>query len=362
MFLFRKRIKSKVGIDIGTSSIKVVQLKKEEDRFKLETYGELSTFGYLERLNDAFQTTSLKTLEAMTREMIKILLEKSEVTTKEAIMSIPVFSSFVSIIEMPEMTDKELSRAIDFEARRYVPIPLTEVSLDWKIIESGMIKDDVSPKPFKGKRVILIAVPREVVNKYINLANYLNLKIAALELESFSLARSLAGNETGSSCILDVGARATSFTIVDRGIIQMSHSLDVAGAEMTKTLATGLAIAPKRAEDFKKSYGLNHLPDKESRKDIKELLSTSIDKIIDESERMIANYQSKTDRKIDKLILNGGSAPLIGLKDYIEKKLNMKVLVADPWKQIIYPAPLQPILKEIGPSFSVAVGAAMRES
>lgn len=362
MLFAKKKIKSVLGIDIGTASIKVVQLKQTEERFKLETYGEISSLGYLERLNNAFQVTSLRTLEAVTRKMLTVLLEKSETTAKQVVMAVPIFSSFTSVIEMPEMAEKELSQAVEFEARRYVPIPLAEVVLDWKIIESGIIRDDVSPKPFKGKRVLLIAVPKEVVNKYIRLADALNLEISALELESFSVARSLMINNTESACILDIGARATSFTIIDKATIQMSHSLDIAGAEITKTLATGLGIASKRAEEFKSTHGLNHGADKESRKDIRELLSTSIDKIINESERMITNYQSKTDRKIERLILNGGSAQMAGLKEYVEEKLNIKTFVANPWHQVIYLTPLQSILKEIGPRFSGAVGAAMRES
>jgi len=354
MTLFEKKPKSILGIDIGTSSIKVVQLRKEEDKFKLENYGELSTVGYLERLNEAFQITSLRKLQAVTREMLRILLKETEIDAKRTVMAIPVFSSFVSVIEMPEMAEKELSRAVEFEARRYVPIPLAEVALDWKIIESGMIKDSVSPKPFKGKRILLIAVPKEVVNKYIKISELLELKILALELESFSLARVLSSKE--SSCILDIGARATSFTIVDKGTIQMSHSLDVAGAEMTKTLATGLGVAHTRAEEFKITHGLNHTDEKE----IQELLNVSIDKIIDEIERMINSYQAKTERKIEKLILNGGSAQLVGLKEHIEKKINIKTVIADPWANITYPPNLQETLKKIGPQFSVAIGAAMR--
>lgn len=360
MLFFKKKLKSFLGVDIGTSSIKVVQLKREEDKFRLETYGEISTVGYLERLNDAFQITSLRVLEAVTREMLKIILDKAEVNTKQVVMAIPVFSSFVSVIEMPEMGEKELSQAVEFEARRYVPIPLAEVVLDWKIIESGIIKDHTSSKPFKGNRILLIAVPQEVVNKYIKLADDLGLKIVALELESFSLASSLMADDMSSACVLDVGARATSFTIVDKGAIQMSHSLDIAGAEMTKTLATGLGVASKRAEEFKLIYGLNHRQEMEKRGEVSELLNVPVDKIINEVERMLSNYQLKTEKKIEKLILNGGSAQLTGLDEYIEKKLNIKTIIADPWSKIIYLPALQKTLKKIGPKFSVAVGAAMR--
>lgn len=351
-----------MGIDIGTASIKMVQLKKEEEKFELETYGEISTAGYLERLDDAFQITGLKTVEAATREMLRVLLDKAETTTKQTVMTIPVFSSFVSVMEMPLMGDKELSHAIEFEARRYVPIPISEVVLDWRVIESGLIKDEVSPKPFRGKRILLIAVPREVVNKYLKIADDLNLKVKVLELESFSVARSLMTGDRSSACILDIGARASSFTIVDKGVIQMSHSLDVAGAEITKTLAAGLGVAPTRAEEFKLTHGLDHREVEGERREIRELLNVPIEKIVDEIERMIHSYQMKTDRKIEKLILGGGSTQLTGLEDYIEKKLDIKAVSAYPWSRIIYPTVLSDILTKIGPQFSVAVGAAMRES
>jgi len=361
MSLFKKKTKSKLGIDIGTSSIKVVQLSKEGGKFKLETYGELSFLGYLEKNKESFQTTSLKTLEIVTREMLKIVLSKAEASAKNIVLAVPVFSSFTSAIELPDMPEKELTRAIEFEARKYVPVPISEVSLDWKIIETGIIKDGATRRPFKGKRILLIAVPNEVINKYVGIADALGLKIDALELESSSLARSLVVDKKSSVCILDIGARATSFTIVDKGMVQISHSLDVAGGEMTKALARAMGVGIRRAEDIKLKHGLDHKENNEPKGELQDILQTSIDKIIDESERLINSYQAKTNRKIEQLILNGGSAKLTGFGGRVEKRLNMKAVIADPWSKIIYPAPLQPTLKKIGPGFSVAVGAAMRD-
>ncbi|MFH1129210.1 MAG: type IV pilus assembly protein PilM [Patescibacteria group bacterium] len=363
MGIFGSKPKSILGIDIGTSSIKVVQLRKSEGKFKLETYGEISTLGYIERLNESFQSSSLKTLEAITREMIRLVIEKSGADAKNVVMAIPVFSSFTSVIEMPEMAEKELNRAVEFEARKYIPIPLSEVVLDWKIVDSGTIKDENS-KIIQGKRVLLIAVPKEVVNKYIRISDSLNLKINALELESFSFARSLtlSGDEK-PICVLDIGARATSFTIIDKNTVQMSHGLDIAGAEMTRILASSLGVAFKRAEDFKLAHGINHSNSEATvdKKETKEALITLIDEILTESERMINNYYFKTNRKIEKLILNGGSAQMEGLKEYAEKRLNIKTFIADPWTKVAYLPGLEKILKEIGSEFSVAVGAAMRE-
>ncbi|MBU4284962.1 type IV pilus assembly protein PilM [Patescibacteria group bacterium] len=343
MGLFGNKPKSILGIDIGTSSIKVVQLRKSEDKFKLETYGEISSIDYTEKPGDSQET--------ITREMLKIALEKSNVNTKQVVMAIPIFSSFTSIIEMPEMAPEELEKSIEFEARKYIPIPLTEVVLDWKIIDSGT---------FKGKRVLLIAVPKDVANKYTRIADALNLKINALELESFSFIRSLAYKETKPICVLDIGARATSSTIIDNGIVQMSHGLDIAGAEMTRTLASSLGVAFKRAEGFKLTHGIDH-GNPEEKDETREALITLVDEIINGSKQIISNFQAKTGKKIEKLILNGGSAQMEGLREYVEKKLEIKTFIADPWSRVIYPAKLEKAIKEIGPEFSVAIGSAMRE-
>lgn len=357
--LFKHRSKTCIGLDIGTSSIKMVQLKRSEGRYKLETYGELQTYGYLEKLNDPFQTKSLKMLESQVVEMIKKLFKETEVSTKRAAISIPIFSSFVSVIDLPPMSEKELSRALVFEAKRYIPISLSEVRIDWKVIGKEKMGSEEKKDLFKF-RVLLIAVPKEVIDKYLRIANRLNLKLLALELESFSYIRALVGNDKSTACILDLGARSTSFTIVDKGLIQMSHSLDIAGSELTRALAHGMGIDFQRAEMYKKQRGLNH-QELEAGGEAKEIILTLIDKIVFEIERMISVYQTKTKRKVTKLILGGGSGSLIGLNDYLEKKLNIEIIMGNPWVKVSYPPILESILKEIAPRFAVAIGLAMRE-
>lgn len=361
MSLFRKKSKSCLGIDIGTSSIKVIQLRRSEGRYKLETYGELQTYGYLERLNDPFQTKSLKMLESQVIEMTRRILKEAGVNTKRAVISIPVFSSFAAVIDMPLMLKKELPQALSFEAKRHIPIPLSEVNVDWKIIdevETGLSK--TGKKNLKKFRILLVAVPKEVINKYLRIARTLGLKLSALELESFGYVRSLMGNDKSTACVLDLGARSSSIIIVDKGFTQTSHSLDMAGTELTRALSHGMGVSFKRAEAYKKERGLDH---KEiAGKEIKDLLLVIIDKINFEIEKTINAYQKETKRKVTKLILSGGSGNLAGLKEYFEEKLKIDVRVGNPWTRIIYPPFLEPILKDIAPRFAVAIGLAMRET
>ncbi len=359
--LFGKGKKSVLGIDIGTSSIKMVQLKRVDERYKLETYGKLQTYGYLERLNDPFHTKSLRLLESQIVELIGKLLKKAETTSNQVVMSIPVFSSFISVVEMPPMPEKELSQALTFEAKRYIPVPLSEVRIDWKVIdrEDAGFSKNKNKNLFKFK-ILLVAVPKEIIDKYLRIAQGLELKLQGLELESFSYLRSFMGDDKSTACILDLGARSTSFTIADKGFVQMSHGLDIAGAELTKALAHGMGVDFKRAEEYKRQKGLDHKK-LSAEKETRDILLTFVDKIILEAQRMINAYQSETDRKVTKLILAGGSGNLIGLKEHLEKKLDIKVVVGNPWARIDYPSFLEPVIKEIAPQFAVAVGSAMRE-
>ncbi len=359
--IFKSKPKSCLGIDIGTSSIKVVQLKRGEGRYKLETYGELQTYGYLERLNDPFQTRSLQLLENQVIEMLKKILDEAGVDTKKAVISIPVFSSFVSIIDLPPMSEKELSRALVFEAKRYIPVSLSEVKIDWEVVGREEVDSlDSKKKGLFKFQVLLIAVPKEVITKYLRIAYALKLDLLALELENFSYIRSLVGNDLSTTCVLDFGARSTSFTLVDKGFIQISHSLDMAGTEITRALSHSMGVDFKRAEMYKKERGLNH-KEMEAGREVKEVILTLVDKIIFEVERVIDNYQSRTKKRVGKLILSGGSGNLLGLDEYLKNKLKMDVIVANPWSRVACPPIIEPALKDIAPRFAVAVGLAMRE-
>ncbi|HCB36041.1 TPA: hypothetical protein DEP31_01000, partial [Candidatus Azambacteria bacterium] len=112
--IFKGKPKSFLGIDVGTSSIKVVQLSKERNRVKLDTYGQLETYAYAERFNDAIQTSSLKMLDSQVADLIKKLLRESKAVSRDVTMSIPIFSSFSTVIEIPPIPEKELERAIPF--------------------------------------------------------------------------------------------------------------------------------------------------------------------------------------------------------------------------------------------------------
>lgn len=340
-----------VGIDIGASSAKVVELKEEGGRAVLKTYGELKTAGYLRALDRerAMGGGFLRFLDTDIGAMVRDVAREAGVETNQAVFSIPSVSSFVTLIDMPRLNERELADAIPFEAKKYIPVPTAEVSLGWEIVDGG------DPAVIK---VLLVAVPHEVIEKYKRIAGYAKLELLALEIENFSLIRALVPFERRTSIILNIGDRSTNLSIVREGIVRLTHTIDYGAAEITRVLAQGLGISEERAERFKKTVGLSDRPEEQ---EVSGMIASIADALFHEVIRIMnAYHRSGTDR-VDLMILAGGGANLRGLMDYAVKLFGFEVVVGNPFAKIVYPAFMQPMLKELGPSFAVAVGLALRE-
>ena len=128
--IFKENNQSVIGVDIGSSSVKVVQLKKHRGKAVLETYGEIALAPYAGL--DVGQVTNLPSEKIA--EAIKDILKEANVTSLISGVSIPFKSSLVSLIELPKASDDELKEMIPLEARKYIPVPISEVTMDWWVI------------------------------------------------------------------------------------------------------------------------------------------------------------------------------------------------------------------------------------
>ncbi len=358
-FLIKKPL-SFVGVDIGTSSVKMVQLKLEENKARLETYGFLDNFGTFEFSDSANRIGKLKVLDDKIIEIIKKIIKEAGINTNETVMSVPVFSTFSSIIEFPEITNEEIAKAIPFEARQYIPVPLEEVILDWSIVGKKLGKEGFgagSAKQFV-TQVMLVAIPKDIALKYARIAEAAGLKLKALEAESFATARSLVGNDKTPVLILDIGFKHSSISIVDKGCVMVNRGIDTGGSEFTKAIGQAMNIDFSRAEALKREVGLGQIG---TDQEISKLIVPIIDIIINETFRLINVYMRRNNRRIEQVIITGGAIELKGLIEYLEKGLNLKVTAGNPWARVIYNPELEMLLREIAPFFSVATGLAMRE-
>lgn len=338
-----------VGIDIGVHSAKVVQLKYEKERAILETYGELLSEGYFKSVGTTSGGGFLRYLDADIVNLLKNLLQEANITATDAVFSIPATASFVTTISLPKLDPKEIEDTIPYEARKYVPIPIAEVILDWETLET---EEDTTAK------ILLVAIPKEIIDKFKRVAELTGIKLKALEVETFSMARSLIGLDPTPTAIINLGYLSTTLAMVDKRQLRLSHNFGYGSQKLTSALEKGLEITKERAEAIKREVGL---AEKIEEKEIASILEPIIENLFSEIERMIAIYNRKAPRKIQKVNLTGGGANLKGIIDYASTKLGLEVTKGNPFSRTVTPAFMQPILREIGPSFAVAVGLALHE-
>ncbi len=347
---FFEKDKSVLGIDIGTSSLKLVQARRESERAVLETYGELSTAAYGSK--ETGRAALL--MDEKVSEMILDLKREAGVTAKRGIVALPLRYSFITVIEMPELSDKELVEAVPYEARRYIPISVSNVILDWWKIPT----DETSEKAKKGMIAILIvALQREIVEKYKQILEKAGIESLGFEVEVFSAARLLGARPNQANLFIDIGALSTKIAIAESGIIRSVHHVDRGSQQFTLTIAQSLGIDFKRAEEMKRAVGIIQRPEAAG---IRHTILPLIDSIFDEADRLRSTFRRKSGVTVDKAMVLGGGGLMPGFLDYAIERLGIEVLIANPFQRFEYPIFLQSKLKEIAPIFGVSGSLALR--
>lgn len=356
--LFQPKDTRVLGIDIGSSSIKVVQLKKQNGKAVLETYGEIALGPYAG--TDLGRATVLGADKIA--EAVKDLLRESNTTTSNSGLSISIGSSFIVFMKMPTSEERNFSEMVPIEARKYIPIPVSEVSLDWWAIP----KDESTVSEFQnGQRVeddkmteiLLVVINNDALNKNKDIQKAAELATTFSEVEIFSCMRAALEPSIAPQVIMDFGAGSTKIFVVEKGILKASHVINRGSQDITLAISKSMNIPFAEAEDIKIKQGIAG----DVTNNISELSSITIDYIMSEAGRFIINYYKKSNRKISKVVLTGGGALLKGLKEKAQNSFETPVEVADSFSKVEYPAFLEEVLKTAGPEFTVAIGLAIRK-
>jgi len=348
--------KKSLGIDIGTSSIKIVELSRRGERRKLENYGEIAASVLYQKPFRTFEESTLLLASQDVSRAIKAVMEEAKIKTRRTVFSIPDFSSFFTSFELPPMTEAELPQAVRYEARQHVPLPLGEVTLDWQVIE-GRVSNQKKTK----LKILLVAVPNEVINQYRKIAEISRLELLALEAEVFGLLRSLIGEEKKTVLLVDIGAQSTTSSIVEKSCLKMSYSFDMSGNELTEVISKGLGVDYKTAENLKEKYGIISTPSQGApASEVREILLPLVDVILKEIEKISQDFYQTEGKEIQKFILAGASAFLPGLKEYFRNYFKKEIEIANPFFNLFCPPILEKTLKEMGSSYAIAVGMALR--
>jgi len=353
---FFKKESSVLGIDIGSSSIKVVQIKKKRGRAVLETYGELALGPYASiEVGRAVSLPTDKTIEA-----VRDILKESKTTTNVSGVALPLASSLTAFITIPPVPEKQLAEVVALEARKYIPVPLNEVLLDFSKIpkEDGFVTDDDSSKAEKqGTDILVVAIHNEYINAYQTIMQGSGLKPQFYEIEIFSAIRSVVEQGLSTNMIIDMGARSTKLYITERGILRTSHIINKGSQDITLALSKALSISVSEAEGMKRNYGLKGGPEY---KELTEIITVNLDYIFYEANSTLLNYQKKFNKNVSKVILTGGGVLLKGFTDLAKISFQTDVAYADPFGKLETPAFLAEEFAQAGPEFAVAIGAALR--
>jgi len=364
--LFNKPNESVLGIDIGSSSIKIVQIRKKAGQAILETYGELALGPYSGfEIGRATHLTADKLSEALND-----VLREANTTTKKCGIAIPLTSSLVSLIEMPSVPSSQLAQMIPLEARKYIPVPVSEITLDWWVIPQDESKNSPSPQatapdagspayaPLRPKiDVLVVAIHNEAINKYQDIVRQATVDSSFFEIEIFSTMRATLEEENATGMIFDFGAASTKLYIIDRGVVRTSHTINRGSQDITLSISRALNIPIADAENIKRSSGLNYQGEGV---DVPKVMSASLNYIFSEANRVLLSFEKRYNKLISSVILTGGGVNLKGFYEMAQGSFQTPVIVANPFAKLQSPAFLDPVLKGAGPEFAVAIGIALR--
>lgn len=374
MSLFGNFFKSEdahvLGVDIGSSAIKIVQLKKKNGQAVLETYGELALGPYAGlSVGQAAQLPTDKIAGALTD-----LMKEKEVgvTTKKSGLSIPFSSSLMSVVEMPDVGPQKLATMVPLEARKYIPVPIQEVMLDWSVIPkneerpetrdlvpeegTGFQSSEKSSAGIPKTDVLIVAIHNDTIAKYQDIVTKSALEASFFEIEIFSTMRAVLDETLKPVLIIDMGAASTKLYVIERGIVRTSHTINRGAQDITASISKAMGISIERAEVLKREMGLVS-----GDQNLTDAASFALDYIWSETNTTLLSFEKRYNKAISQAIMVGGGASLKGILERAKENLKTEVVLGLPFNKVSAPAFLENILRETGPEFAVAIGLALRK-
>lgn len=369
----KKQPKSFLGVDIGASSIKVVEFEPRKGRPMLMTYAyvEVPPEEAGEALFDQPQRTG---------ELLARLCKEAGTRSTSAMAALPTSHVFATILSVPDSTKDKRARqaAVDAEVSKLAPLPLSEMIIQTTYLDEqttgekgqkgkkakkGEEQEKVDTQKQKTFRVMVTGSAKTFIQKYIEIFKAAKLNLQAIDTESLALVRALIGKDKGAIMVIDIGAQRTTIMVVEKGIPFVSRSIQLGGETVTREIEQQMNVGREEAERLKRDLGTagpqgmaGGLP-----KALEALMLPLVNEIRF-AFQLYSTMELAQIRRVEKIIVTGGSAHLPRVTQYLSETLNLNVYRGDPWARVVFPQDLSSVLEEIGPRMSVAVGLAMRES
>lgn len=359
-----------VGIDIGSSSLKIVELIARRRRVEVASYAEANLPNQL--IAPASGEAEDRVIR-QTADVLRRMIERAGSTADAAVVAIPSSIVFSTVLMLPDIPEKDLDKAVRFAARDVVPADLDDMVLGWSRVGTpphmdgqnqpagttdknaaaparpAAIQDALAP-------VFITAAPKDVVARHARLLELAQLDLAALEVETFPLIRSLLGNDKPTALIVDIGDQVTNYHLIDQGTPRVSHTVEIGGFTLTQAIAQRLNVAAAKAHELKVQHGVTEAAPEPARDAIQQALQP----LINQAQRLVAAHAQQSGRRITKTVLIGGGAKMKGLTELWSASASQQAFVGNPWRGLAYPQELEPRMRAIGPTYGVAVGLALR--
>lgn len=329
------------GLDIGTSSIKAVQLRKAFGKYELVSFGGAPV---PEGISQSDSNIDKKKMA----EEIKKLVHSMHLVTKNVIVSLPGSAIFTTIINVPKMPMAELKKAVHYQAEQNIPLKISEVKIDWQVVGEVPSKNELM--------VMIIAAPDAKTQKMADLCELSGLELVAVETNSVAAARSLMTNDP-LYAVVDIGTYTTEITIVRSGIVTLSRTVPVGGQVITRAIAQNLGLDEDQAEQFKRKFGIEQ--DKMEGQ-LYQASKSILKNLKEEVERSMKYYSDQSGGNISLIKLTGGGSRTLGIQGYLAESLGVNVVYGNPWGMVVHRPDVTNQLQGNAPDFAVAVGLAMR--
>jgi type IV pilus assembly protein PilM len=335
-----------VGIDFGSSSVKVVELLQQEEIITLKTYGELQLGPYAGQ--DLGSVTRLE-LPQKIEAMVDVLRE-SKVTAQAGVMTLQLSTCFVTVFSVNAKEGEDIGPRVSVEARKYIPVPMADVTLDWsELPQLGEASASV-------REVLVVAVQNEAHTEAKNLLNAIKMSSQPTEIEIFSSLRAISTRDTPSVAVLDLGAQTSKLYISHDGVVRKIHRVFTGGSQATEKIAKVLEIPFEEAENRKRNYTESD----ENAIEIKKAVVSTFERPLQEFNRVLKQYELRSGEPVSRVVITGGSASFVDMQTYVNYMLERTVERANPFNKVAYPAFMEDMLEDIAPTFSAALGAALR--
>lgn len=348
MILGRK--KGVIGLDIGSSSIKLVELVESKNTYKLQNLGIAPLPP--EAIVDGALMDSVTIIDT-----IRELIANTKAKTKDVITSVSGHSVIVKKITLPLMSDSELEESIQWEAERYIPFDINEVNIDFQIFGSSSENPEVMD-------VVLVAAKKDIINDYVSVIIESGLNPVIIDVDAFAIENMLSVNyemeKDETVAMANVGASITNINILKNNMTAFTRDIFKGGNQITEEIQRQLHIDYEEAEKIKVGSKI----DATSQSIIQEVLKSASESLAIEIGNSIEFFQSTTTyEKISKLYLSGGGSKIKDFDIVLQQHIGIPVEIVNPFKKIEYSEKNFDLeyLREIGPMMAVGVGLATRK-